>query len=81
MLRTAVIAGLIGTASAFAPGSSVLPMRGARAMRASTSVRMQQQGVPLIKSTRLTPELFNKLDKDRNGTIDLEELKEVCAGC
>jgi hypothetical protein len=80
MFRTAFIMGLIGAASAFAPGAMLPKTKGIRPAT-SISPRMQLQGTPLIKSTRLTPQLFNELDKDKSGTIELEELKAVRLLC
>jgi len=77
MIRTAAIAALAGAATveAFAPGAALPGVRSARAVRPAMALKMQQQ----TKITYLTPELFKQLDKDGNGTIDLNELKDVCA--
>mmetsp|Transcript_21878 Transcript_21878/g.55268 ORF Transcript_21878/g.55268 Transcript_21878/m.55268 type:complete len:319 (-) Transcript_21878:294-1250(-) len=75
MIRTAAIAALAGAATveAFAPGAALPGVRSARAVRPAMALKMQQQ----TKITYLTPELFKQLDKDGNGTIDLNELKDA----
>jgi hypothetical protein len=42
-------------------------------------MRMQEKkaSTTLVKTTLLTPKLFTQLDKDGNGTIDLDELKSA----
>jgi hypothetical protein len=78
MFRSAFILGLVGAASAFAPGAMLPKTRGV-ARVSHVSPTMQQQGKTLLKTTRLTPQLFNQLDKDKSGTIELDELKQVRA--
>jgi hypothetical protein len=75
MLRTSVLAAIAGAASveAFAPGAALPGVRSARSVRPAMALKMQQQ----TKLTYLTPELFKQLDKDGNGTIDLDELKSA----
>ena len=79
MLKTSAIAGVAASAAAFAP------MGGAGLQRAANrpvacGLRMQEQVKPtgaLIKQTYLTPTLFNEIDADQSGTIDLDELKDA----
>jgi hypothetical protein len=71
----ALAAGLVASASAFAPG---LASPGTRAAHRPAVCGVNMQIKPtgaLIKQTFLTPKLFNDIDKDGSGTIDLEELK------
>jgi hypothetical protein len=71
----ALAAGLVASASAFAPG---LALPGTRAAHRPAVCGVNMQIKPtgaLIKQTFLTPKLFNDIDKDGSGTIDLEELK------
>ena len=77
MMKKAVFAGaMVASASAFAPMGAGLAARAAH-RPAVCGLNMQQikpQGA-LIPQTYLTPGLFNQIDEDGSGTIDLEELK------
>ena len=77
-LKTAALAGLVASASAFAPG---LVQQPARAANRGAVCGLSMQGIKptgtLIRQTFLTPTLFNNIDVDGSGTIDLEELKEA----
>ena len=75
-LKSAVLAaGLVASASAFAPGLASPGTRAAhRPAVCSVNMQIKPTGA-LIKQTFLTPKLFNDIDKDGSGTIDLEELK------
>jgi hypothetical protein len=81
MFRTSLlIACAAATAEAFAPGAASLRTSAAPRAAIARGPMMQQKGAgTTTKLTKLTPALFTQLDKDRNGTIDLEELRQVCA--
>jgi len=76
-MKTAAFAGaMVASVSAFAPMGSGPAARAAH-RPAVCGLNMQQvkpQG-SLIPQTYLTPSLFNEIDADGSGTIDLEELK------
>ena len=77
MFKTAALAGMVASASAFAPMGA--PSTRAANRPAVCGVNMQQikPTGTLIKQTFLTPTLFNEIDQDKSGTIDLDELKEA----
>lgn len=73
-----MIACAAATAEAFAPGAASLRTSAApRAAIARGPMMQQKSAGTTTKLTKLTPALFTQLDKDRNGTIDLEELRQV----
>eukprot|EP00960_Hanusia_phi_P068324 766814-Hanusia_phi.AAC.2 len=76
MLRTLAAFAAIASASAFAPASSGLP-RLASSRPAACSLRMQSSppATKIEQEVKLTKELFNKLDADGSGSIDMAELK------
>jgi hypothetical protein len=75
MFKTAALAGVAASAAAFAPMGA--PSTRAAHRPAVCGLNMQQikPTGALIKQTFLTPTLFNQIDKDGSGTIDLDELK------
>jgi len=79
MMKTAAFAGaMVASVSAFAPMGAGPAARAAH-RPAVCGLNMQQikpQGA-LIPQTYLTPSLFNEIDADGSGTIDLEELKSA----
>jgi hypothetical protein len=79
MFRTSLlIACAAATAEAFAPGAASLRTSAAPRAAIARGPMMQQKGAgTTTKLTKLTPALFTQLDKDRNGTIDLEELRQA----
>jgi len=78
-MKTAAFAGaMVASVSAFAPMGAGPAARAAH-RPAVCGLNMQQikpQGA-LIPQTYLTPSLFNEIDADGSGTIDLEELKSA----
>jgi len=62
----------VAGASAFAPG---LAPPSTRAAHRPAVCGLNMQGNTLIRQTFLTPTLFNEIDADGSGTIDLDELK------
>merc|ERR1712127_11472 len=79
MMKTAAFAGaMVASMGAFAPMGAGPAARAAH-RPAVCGLNMQQikpQGA-LIPQTYLTPSLFNEIDADGSGTIDLEELKSA----
>ena len=78
VVRCAALAGVVASTSAFAPGLLQQPTRAAHR---SAVCGLNMQGIKptgaLIRQTFLTPTLFNQIDADGSGTIDLEELKDA----
>jgi len=72
MLKTVLLVGCAAATTAFAPLS--LPARGAVASRRPAISQMQMQQAD---ASFYTPETFNKLDADRSGKIDQNELMAV----
>jgi hypothetical protein len=87
MFRLSLIAAcMAASANAFVPAS--LPLTAGRrvaATNAASSLSMQRLGSAKgaagadgnAAQMLLTPELFSKLDADRSGSIDMNELKEA----
>lgn len=76
MLKSAALAGVVASASAFAP----MGLGSTRAAHRPAVCGMQMQIKPsgsLIKQTFLTTDLFNSIDADGSGSIDIEELKDA----
>jgi hypothetical protein len=61
----------LSAAQAFTPFGQPLKMYSRQGATSRFGVTMQAAKLPI-----LTKDLFNKLDRDRSGTIDLSELKE-----
>ena len=68
-----LLAGL-AVAHAFAPLNVPFGLKRHGRASACKSLCLSMQAT---KTSLLTPDLFNKLDKDRNGSIDIVELKEA----
>jgi hypothetical protein len=62
-------------AHAFAPCGQPLKIFSRRSASSRPGLTMQAAKLPI-----LTKDLFDKLDRDRSGTIDLSELKEGVQG-
>merc|ERR1740138_1119408 len=83
MLRTLVGFGAVASAAAFAPALGARPLGLARA--GATSARpvrargatMQAGPSQLEKDIKLTPKIFQQLDVDGSGSVDVDELKAI----
>merc|ERR1719199_2075238 len=83
MLRTLVGFGAVASAAAFAPALGARPLGLARA--GATSARpvrargatMQAGPSQLEKDIKLTPMIFQQLDVDGSGSVDVDELKAI----
>ena len=80
MFRLSLIAAcLAASAEAFTPALPLATFRRTAATSAVSGLSMQRLGSNVqakpAEARLLTPELFTKLDADRNGTIELQELR------
>jgi len=76
-LKSVTLAAALTGAAAFAPmGSSGLTRAAHRPAVCGLNMQVKPTGT-LIKQTFLTPQLFEQIDADNSGTIDLDELKDI----
>ena len=80
MLRTIAALGAIASSAAFAPLSSGPALARAGAARPATAtrgLRMQAGPSSIEQDVKLSPALFQQLDVDGSGTIEVDELKAI----